>query len=134
MSGAIHAADDHLITAVATGRSGDPFAVLGRHAVTVDRRPAVMLRTMQPAASAVESITPGLVTPMPLRHPDGLFEARIPLTGAASDLPYTFRVHENGATREIASRTSTVRCCPSTICISSAKARIIARGTSSGRM
>jgi 1,4-alpha-glucan branching enzyme len=99
--GAIHAADDHLIAAVATGQSGDPFAVLGRHAVTVNRRPAVILRTMQPAASAVELITPGLVTPMPRRHPDGLFEARIPLTGAASDLAYSFRVHEHGTSREI---------------------------------
>ena len=101
MSGAIHAADDHLIAAVATGQSGDPFAVLGRHAVTVNRRPAVILRTMRPAASAVELITPGLVTPMPRRHPDGLFEARIPLTGAASDLAYSFRVHEHGTSREI---------------------------------
>jgi len=101
VSGAIQAADDHLIAAVATGQSGDPFAVLGRHEVTVNQRPAVVVRTMQPRASAVELITPGLVTPMPRRHPDGLFEARIPLTGAASELAYRFRVHEDGTAREI---------------------------------
>jgi 1,4-alpha-glucan branching enzyme len=101
VSGAIQAADDHLIAAVATGQSGDPFAVLGRHEVTVNQRPAVVVRTMQPRASAVELITPGLVTPMPRRHPDGLFEARIPLTGAASELAYRFRLHEDGTAREI---------------------------------
>jgi 1,4-alpha-glucan branching enzyme len=101
VSGAIQAADDHLIAAVATGQSGDPFAVLGRHPVTIDHRPAAILRTMQPAASAVELITPGLVTPMPRRHPGGVFEARIPLTDPAHELAYRFRVHEDGAAREI---------------------------------
>jgi hypothetical protein len=40
VSGVIHAVDDQLIAAGAAGQSGDPFAVLGRHAVTTDdRRP-----------------------------------------------------------------------------------------------
>jgi 1,4-alpha-glucan branching enzyme len=86
---------------VASGTSDDPFAVLGRHEVTVDRHPAVVLRTMQPAASAVELVTPGAVTPMPRRHPAGLFEARVPLTGNVSDFAYRFRVHEGGAARDV---------------------------------
>ena len=56
---------DPAIAAVASGTSSDPFAVLGRHEVTVDHRPAVVLRTMQPGASAVELITADAVTPMP---------------------------------------------------------------------
>jgi 1,4-alpha-glucan branching enzyme len=92
---------DPVIAAVASGTSGDPFAVLGRHEVIVDHRPAVVLRTMQPAASAVELITAGAVTPMPRRHPAGLFEARVPLTGHVSDFAYRFRVHEGGAAREV---------------------------------
>jgi len=92
---------DPIIAAVASGTSDDPFAVLGRHEVTVDRHPAVVLRTMQPAASAVELVTPGAVTPMPRRHPAGLFEARVPLTGNVSDFAYRFRVHEGGAARDV---------------------------------
>ena len=56
---------------------------------------------MQPAASAVELVTPTTVTPMPKRHPAGLFEARLPLTGNVFDFSYRFRVHEGSAAREI---------------------------------
>jgi 1,4-alpha-glucan branching enzyme len=101
VAGAIDSADDHLLAAIASGTSGDPFAVLGRHEVTVDRRPAVVVRTMQPAASAVELITANAVTPMPRRDPAGLFEARAPLTGGVADFAYRFRVHEGGAVRDI---------------------------------
>ncbi len=92
---------DPVLAAVASGTSSDPFAVLGRHEVTVDRRPAVVLRTMQPAASAVELITSGAVTPMPRRHPSGLYEARVPLTGNVSDFAYRFRVHQGDAARDV---------------------------------
>ena len=92
---------DPVIAAVASGASGDPFAVLGRHEVIADRRPAVVLRTMQPAATAVELITPESVTPMSRRHPAGLFEARVPLTGAVSDFAYRFRVHEGSAVHDV---------------------------------
>ena len=98
---AIDSVDDQLIAAVASGTSGDPFAVLGRHEVSVDQRAAVVLRTLQPAASAVELVTPTTVTPMPKRHPDGLFEARVPLTGNLFDFAYRFRVHEGNAARDI---------------------------------
>jgi 1,4-alpha-glucan branching enzyme len=86
---------------VASGTSADPFAVLGRHQVTVDHRPALVLRTMQPGATAVELITPNAVTPMPQRHPAGMFEARVPLTGNAFDFAYRFRVHAGGAVRDV---------------------------------
>jgi 1,4-alpha-glucan branching enzyme len=90
------------LEAVATGTSGDPFAFLGPHAVTTDGGHAVIVRTMQPAASAVELVTAGRVTPMPRRHAGGLYEARVPLdSGRAADLAYTFRVHEGGETRDV---------------------------------
>jgi 1,4-alpha-glucan branching enzyme len=101
VAGAIDTASDHLIAAVASGTSGDPFAVLGRHEVRVDHRAAVILRTMQPAATAVELVTPTMVTPMPRRHPAGLFEARVPLVGNVFDFAYRFRVHEGSAVREV---------------------------------
>src|SRR6187200_330278 len=97
----LQTAEDQRIVEVATGTSGDPFAVLGRHVVTIDHRPAAIVRTMQPAASAVELITDGRVTPMPRRHSDGLFEARLPLEGRASDFAYRFRAHEDTGVREI---------------------------------
>ena len=52
MSSALRTAEDDLLDAVATGTSDDPFAVLGRHETTLNGRPAVVIRTMQPAASA----------------------------------------------------------------------------------
>jgi 1,4-alpha-glucan branching enzyme len=97
------AAETDRLKAVAGGRSGDPFAVLGRHPATVDGRPAVIVRTLQPAASAVELITDGRVTPMPKRLAIGLFEARIPLEeGISSEqLGYRLRIHEGSGVREI---------------------------------
>jgi 1,4-alpha-glucan branching enzyme len=91
------------LKSVAEGRSGDPFSVLGPHEATVDGRPAVIVRTLQPAASTVELITDGRVTPMPKRLASGLFEARIPLAeGISSEqLGYRFRIHEGAAVREI---------------------------------
>jgi 1,4-alpha-glucan branching enzyme len=99
--GAIDTIDDQLINAVASGSCADPFAVLGRHEVSVDGRSAVIVRTMQPWASRVELITPDRVTPMPKRHPDGLFEARIPFDGNVDTLAYSFRVHDPAGTREV---------------------------------
>ena len=102
MSGAVHTAEDQRIAAVATGTSGDPFAVLGRHVVTIDHRPAVIIRTMQPAASGVDLVTADRVTPMPRVHRDGVFEARLPLDASApSEFGYAFRVHEGTATRDV---------------------------------
>jgi 1,4-alpha-glucan branching enzyme len=97
-----HATDPDILAATVSGTCGDPFAVLGRHAATIDGRPAVIVRTIQPSASAVELVTGDRVTPMPMRQPGGLFEARIPLdAGTATDLDYRLRVHDEGGVREI---------------------------------
>src|SRR5262245_46868324 len=99
MTPTTRAAETDSLKAVADGRSGDPFAVLGRHPVTIDGRAAVIIRTLQPAATAVELITAGRVTPMPKRLSSGLFEVRLPLEEGmtAEQLGYRIRVHEGSA-------------------------------------
>src|SRR4029453_8670455 len=96
-------AEPDILRAVAKGTGPDPVAVLGRHGVTIDGRPAVIVRTMQPSATAVELITSGRVTPMPKRLPSGLFEARLPLDEGTSpeELGYSLRIHEGSVTREV---------------------------------
>ena len=54
MSRAVPSRDDEQLDAVAAGTFDDPFAILGRHEVRRSGRPAVVVRTMQPAASQVE--------------------------------------------------------------------------------
>jgi 1,4-alpha-glucan branching enzyme len=102
MGGAVQTGDQAL-AAIVDGTSSDPFAVLGRHAaVTSDGRPAVRVRTVQPAASAVDLVTSdGMARPMEQRR-DNLFELTIPLgVGVSADVGYRLRVHENGRTREL---------------------------------
>jgi hypothetical protein len=91
-----------MLDAVAAGTCGDAFAVLGRHEVTIDGRAAVIVRTMQPAASSVELVTAGRVTPMPRVRSGGLFEARVPIEGVpVADQAYRLRVHEGHTTRDL---------------------------------
>ncbi len=101
MSRARNPALDDLLAGVVAGTHDDPFAVLGPHETTVKGRPAVTVRTMQPAASAVDLIDGDTVVPMTRRHADGLFEATVPLAGrAVQTFAYRLRVHEGGGTRE----------------------------------
>src|SRR5262245_49893048 len=102
MSGAVHTNDEPIVRAVAAGTSDDPFAVLGRHVTTLDSRPAVVIRTVQPAASAVELITAD-GPPRPMRaRARGLFEITVPLGDAdAHDFGYRIRVHEGGRVRDL---------------------------------
>src|SRR5215207_3898560 len=101
MSPAIPAREDERLDAVAAGIFADPFAVLGRHETRLNGRPAVVVRTMQPAASQVELVTPGGATSMERRRAAGLFEAIVPLNGAFEDFAYRLRVREGADVREI---------------------------------
>jgi 1,4-alpha-glucan branching enzyme len=102
MSRAVRSEEDLLLDAVASGTSDDPFAVLGRHTTTVGGRPAVVIRTMQPAASGVELVTPDGVTPMERRRSEGLFEVTVALDGrAVHDVVYRLRIHDGGDAREV---------------------------------
>ena len=94
-------ADDEAVDAIVAGTSDDPFAVLGRHRVIVDGKPALLVRTMQPAASDVQLVTDDRVYGMQRRRPDGLFEATLPFEGSPEDFAYRFRVREGGVPRDV---------------------------------
>ena len=64
MSAGVKTTDDQALDAVAAGTAGDPFALLGPHVVTINRQAALVIRTMQPAAAAVELVTADTVQPM----------------------------------------------------------------------
>ena len=101
MSHGERTAADDMLDAVAAGRSDDPFAVLGRHRVAVDGRPALVIRTMQPSASDVQLVTPDRVYGMQRCRPEGLFQATVPLDGTPDSFVYRFRVREGAVTRDV---------------------------------
>jgi 1,4-alpha-glucan branching enzyme len=94
-------ADDEALDAIVAGTSDDPFAVLGRHRGVIDGNPALLIRTLQPAASDVQLVTDDRVFGMQRRRSDGLFEATVPLEGRAEDFAYRFRVREGAITRDV---------------------------------
>ena len=100
MTVGVRTPDDELLDAIVSGASDDPFAALGRHRIVVDGRPALRLRTMQPAASDVQLMTDDRVYGMQRRH-DGLFEATVPFDGAPEQFVYRFRVREGSVTRDV---------------------------------
>ena len=100
MSRAVRTVEDDTLDAIAGGTSDDPFAILGRHPITIDGKPAFVTRTMQPAASAVELITDDRIVAMERRRREGLFEATVQGDGAAPPA-YRLRVHEGNASREV---------------------------------
>jgi 1,4-alpha-glucan branching enzyme len=101
MSRSVHAQDEAQLDAVAAGTFDDPFAVLGRHEARLNGRPAVVVRTMQPAASRVELVTPDGITTMERRRTTGLFEAAVPFSDSLNDFVYRLRVYEGAAVHEI---------------------------------
>ena len=103
MSGVPRIADD--VLAVVAGTSDDPFGVLGCHAATLRGRPAVVIRSMQPAAATVEVVLRrgGATFPMKRLHGDGLFEAVVTLSDLSPhELDYVFRIRDpGGGAREV---------------------------------
>ncbi len=67
------------IEAIVTGNVGDPFALLGPHALSTEAGPATVVRAFLPWAQAVTLITHlGAEHPMERVHPDGLYEVVVP--------------------------------------------------------
>ncbi len=64
---------DRAIDSLAGGANGDPFAVLGPHALA--RGAGVAVRAFHPAAARVDLVRSGGATSMARRHASGLFEA-----------------------------------------------------------
>ena len=91
-----------LVEAIVRGRHGDPFAVLGPHALSRGRRVGMVIRAFLPRAAQV-SVVP-LAGDLPARpmkrvHPEGIFEASFP--GRKDAFPYRLRwVDGAGAERE----------------------------------
>jgi 1,4-alpha-glucan branching enzyme len=94
-------AEARALGAVAEGLSDDPFAVLGRHAAKSGGAAGAVIRTLQPAASAVDLVVGDVAIPMERRHPHGLFAAFVPWDGPLESLGYHLRVHEGGDVREV---------------------------------
>ena len=101
MTGAVGAAQDDILDAVASGTADNPFAILGPHAATHNGRSVIVIRTMQPSATGVDLLVGDRALPMDKRHADGLFELSIDAAGRSpADLFYRLRAHEDGASRE----------------------------------
>jgi 1,4-alpha-glucan branching enzyme len=101
MTGAVGAAENDMLDAVASGTADDPFAILGPHAATHNGRSVIVIRTMQPSATDVDLLVGDRALPMDKRHPDGLFEVSIDAAGRSpADLFYRLRAREDGASRE----------------------------------
>jgi 1,4-alpha-glucan branching enzyme len=81
------------IDAIALGRHGDPFAVLGPHDVTHESGQAVAVRACRPYAThmALHDLRDGSVTPMTRVHADGVFEVVIP-NATRDTIDYRLRV------------------------------------------
>jgi 1,4-alpha-glucan branching enzyme len=80
---------DAHVGALVSATCTDPFGVLGPHGLTIDDRPAVVVRTLQPAARKVELLVGSQALEMDRCHAAGLFE----LVQEQADLgtPYRFR-------------------------------------------
>ena len=77
-----------VIDSIVTGQHGDPFAVLGPHAVRDD---LVSVRAFLPGAQAVAVlVADGPVTPLRSVHPAGLWEGQV--RGRRPPLAYRLRV------------------------------------------
>jgi 1,4-alpha-glucan branching enzyme len=94
-------AEARALGAVAEGLSDDPFAVLGRHPAPAGGPPGVVIRTLQPSASAVEVVAGERVVAMERRRPEGLFEGVVPWEGPLDELGYVLRVHDAAGVRDL---------------------------------
>jgi 1,4-alpha-glucan branching enzyme len=97
----VRSAEDDALDALISGASDDPFAILGRHRVVIDGRPALVVRTLQPQASEVQLITGDRMYGMQRRRTGGVFEAKVPFDGPPEAFAYRFRVREGALTRDI---------------------------------
>ena len=67
--------DPGALAAIAGGYHSTPFDILGIHRHTVDGKPAIVIRTLQPQALTVSVLRGYQAYPMRRVHQDGFFEA-----------------------------------------------------------
>ena len=89
---------DEQFEAIAGGYHGDPFAVLGPHALSSDTKAEWEVRGFLPHAKEAALSSDGKLVPMERVHTAGLFAARLPKDPG----PYKFRVtnHQGGVSEE----------------------------------
>jgi 1,4-alpha-glucan branching enzyme len=83
----------HEVEALTQGRHGDPFAVLGPHPQADG---STWVRALLPGAQEVQAVVGGVLAPLALRHPAGLFEGPLP-----SAAPYRLQVLWPGGVSEL---------------------------------
>jgi 1,4-alpha-glucan branching enzyme len=101
MSGAVSTPQDRAFDALAGGTFDDPFAILGPHRETVSGRPAMVVRTLQPAASRVDLVSADQVVPMRRVRREGLFEGQLAGDQQPHEVQYRLRVHEGDHVRDV---------------------------------
>jgi 1,4-alpha-glucan branching enzyme len=102
MTSAARTLEERALDTISAGTSDDAFAVLGPHVSTSGGTPTLTIRTMQPAARAVDLVTPDGVRPMTRVRQDGLFAISLPhASGSARDAAYRLRVHDEQGARDL---------------------------------
>ncbi|PYU33517.1 MAG: 1,4-alpha-glucan branching enzyme, partial [Acidobacteria bacterium] len=66
------------LAALARAEHGEPFRLLGPHAVQREGAQRILVRTIQPYAGAVSVVLEGRAFPAERVHPGGIFEALLP--------------------------------------------------------
>ena len=127
-------AEARALGAVAEGLSDDPFAVLGRHPAPAGGPAGAIIRTLQPAASAVDLVAGDRVDSDGAAAPGRAVRRRRAVGRAArgARLPPA-RARGRRACATWWTPTSSGPSSPTSTCISSRRARTTARGSSSGR-
>src|SRR3569833_4754519 len=82
---------DQELEAFAGGYHGDPFGVLGPHAISADGRNGWIVRAFLPQAKSVELALDGKTFPMERAHETGVFTARLDKEPGA----YKFRITDH---------------------------------------
>ena len=91
---------------LARGRHVDPYQILGPHWVEREGRPALGIRAFLPRATEVAVVWGTELHPATKIHPDGLFEAVLPLEstrqGSGSDVrPSSYRIRWSNSDRQV---------------------------------
>jgi 1,4-alpha-glucan branching enzyme len=102
MTSAARTLEERALDTISAGTSDDAFAVLGPHVSTSGGRHTLTIRTMQPAARAVDLVTPDGVRPMDRLREEGLFAISVPhASGSPRDVAYRLRVHDEQGARDL---------------------------------
>src|SRR2546430_6434921 len=66
------------LDALARAAHGEPFRLLGPHAIQRDGEQRILVRVLHPYAASLSVVVEGRAFPMELGHPGGIFECLLP--------------------------------------------------------